>query len=105
MQKNLALSLLLTNNRVEGNKPMEIDKKRQHYEALFTRYPDVVDTETVREMLGGIGICTVLKLIRKGHLKHFHYLEQKFLIPKEWLIDYIMSDYYANFKHSLKAQI
>lgn len=84
---------------------MEINEKRQHYETLFASYPDVVDTEVVRKMLGGIGICTVWKLIRAGHLKHFHYLEQKFLIPKEWLIDYVLSDHYANFKHSLKAQI
>lgn len=84
---------------------MKIDEKRQYYETLFASYPDVVDTEVARQMLGGIGICTVLKLIHEGHLKHIHYLEQRYLIPKEWLIDYVMSDHYAIFKHSLKIQI
>lgn len=84
---------------------MKIDEKRQHYETLFASFPDVVDTVAVKQMLGGIGIGTVLKLIQEGHLKHFHYLEQRFLIPKEWLIDYILSDHYASFKQSLKAQI
>lgn len=84
---------------------MEKDSRRQYYERLFESYPDVVDTEIVRKMLGGVGMGTVWKLIRQGHLKHFHYLEQRFLIPKEWLIDYVLSDHYAEYKHFLKSQI
>ena len=84
---------------------MSRKKGRKHYEALFNSYPDVVDTETARIMLGGIGICTVWKLIRDGHLRHINYLEQSFLIPKDWLIDYIMGDHYATYKHTLKSQV
>ena len=84
---------------------MENENKRQYYYRLFEGYPDVVDTETVREMLGGIGIGTVWKLIRGNHLKHIHYLEQCFLVPKEWLIDYILSDHYTNYKQNLSVQV
>jgi len=80
-------------------------KNRQSYEELFNSQPDVLDTETVCQMLGGIGMTTVLKLIRGGHLKHIHYREQCFLIPKVWLIDYIMSDHYQSYKSKLKGQI
>ena len=84
---------------------MKLKKNRKHYETLFDSYPDVVDTETVKKMLGGIGICTVWKLIKNGHIRHIHYLEQSFLIPKDWLIDYIIGDHYAVYKHSLKSKI
>ena len=80
-------------------------KNRQYYERLFISQPDVLEPETVRQMLGGIGICTISKLIRAGHLKHIHYREQCYLIPKTWLIDYILSDHYQNFKKQLKGQI
>lgn len=80
-------------------------KNRKNYEALFQDYPDIIDTETARIMLGGIDVRTVLKLIKRGHLRHFHYHEQYYLIPKDWLIDYILSEHYATYKHSLKAQV
>ena len=35
-------------------------KNRQHYEKLFSDQPDVLDTETVRQLLGGIAIGTVI---------------------------------------------
>jgi len=84
---------------------MNEKKNWQYYETMFGAYPDVVDTETVRTMLGGIGICTVWKLIQSGHLRHIHYLEQCFLVPKDWLIEYVMSDHYSAYKHTLKSQI
>jgi hypothetical protein len=96
--------LLLTVKNKELDSVSEI-KTRQYYEMIFSEYPDVVDTETVRAMLGGIGICTVWKLIRGGHLRYIHYLEQCFLIPKDWLIDYVLSDHYSAYKHTLKSQI
>jgi len=84
---------------------MEKIKNRQYYEKLFAKYPDVLDTEEVRLMLGGIAIATVWKLIRRGHLKHFHYLEQCFLVPKDWLINYIISEHYAEYKKILSVQV
>ena len=84
---------------------MKKQKNRQYYEVLFGKYPDVVDTETVRAMLGGIGISTVLKLIKNGHIKHIDYLEQCYLIPKDWLIDYVLGEHYANYKSHLSVHI
>ena len=84
---------------------MEKSKNRQYYEVLFAKYPDVVDTETVRVMLGGIGICTVWKLIRRGHLRYIFYLEQCYLVPKDWLIDYILGEHYAQYKKMLSVRI
>lgn len=84
---------------------MNETKDRQYYEKLFTDYPDVVDTKTVRAMLGGVGENTVWQLIRAGHLQHIHYLEQTYLVPKDWLIDYITGEHYAQYKNKLKSQV
>lgn len=80
-------------------------KDRQYYEELFSDQPDVLDTETARQLLGGISISTVWKLIRRKQLRYIHYREQGFLIPKVWLIDYILSDHYQSYRNKLKSQI
>ena len=84
---------------------MKQGKDRQYYENLFCDQPDVLDTTTVRELLGGIGIKTMFKLTHEGHLKHFRNHGHYILVPKIWLIDYIMSDHYQGYKHKLKHQI
>ena len=84
---------------------MEAKRNRKYYEVRFAKYPDVLDTEQVRVMLGGIAIATVWKLIRRGHLRYIDYLEQCYLIPKDWLIDYILGEHYAKYKLILSVQI
>lgn len=78
---------------------------RQYYEQLFSKQPDVLDTETVRKLLGCISMETVWKLIRDEKLKHIYYHNRRFLIPKVWLIDYILSDHYQGYKEKPKRQI
>ena len=84
---------------------MEQKKDRNYYEKLFSNQPDVLDTEMVRQLLGGVSISTISKLIRGGQLKHIHYCERIYLIPKAWLIDYILSEHYQNYRYKLKSQI
>jgi len=78
---------------------------REYYIELFKHYPDVVNTKTFCEMLGGIGIKTAWNLINGKHVKSIYYLDQAFLIPKVWVIDYVTSDHYAEFKKKLKVKI
>ncbi len=79
-------------------------KSRSYYEALFSEYPDVVTLDVFREMLGGIGDSTARKLIRGNHVYHF-YIRDTYLIPKPCVIDYILSEHYAEYRKSLKAQV
>ena len=79
-------------------------RSRMHYEKLFAPYPDVVTVPEFCNMLGGIGDSTVRKLIRANKVKHF-YIRCTYLIPKESVIDYVMSEHYANYRRKLKAQI
>lgn len=84
---------------------MENKVERSYYEKLFKKYPDVVDTKTFCEMLGGIGITTVWKLIKGNHIKYINYLDQAYLIPKVWVIDYVLGEHYKEFKKKLKSQV
>lgn len=43
---------------------------KQCYLEMFKDYPDVVDVETMREMLGGIHKSFAYRLIRSNKIKH-----------------------------------
>jgi uncharacterized protein (UPF0218 family) len=79
-------------------------KDRNYYKELFKDYPDVVDLIQFRKMLGGIGDSTARKLVRAGIVKHF-YIRDTYMIPKEYVIDYVTSEHYAEYKYSLKVQV
>ena len=79
-------------------------KKREYYENLFASYPDVVTLQEFREMLGGIGDGTARKLMRATHVKHY-YIRHTYLIPKPYVIDYVLSAHYAEYKNELKVQV
>ncbi|MGE5495957.1 MAG: hypothetical protein ACM3S4_11725 [Burkholderiales bacterium] len=89
-------------NKYTGRDTMR--KSRKQYEQLFASYPDVVTLPEFRKMLGGISRSTAYKLMHENRVKHF-YIQTTFLIPKEWVIDYVMSDHYNEYKKLLKAQI
>ena len=79
-------------------------KSRMHYEQLFAPYPDVVTLSEFCNMLGGIGDSTARKIMRANKVKHF-YIRCTYLIPKESVIDYVMSYDYLEYSKKLKARI
>ena len=79
-------------------------KKREYYENLFASYPDVVTLQEFREMLGGIGDGTARKLMSGNNVKHY-YIRHTYLIPKPYVIDYVLSAHYAEYKNELKVQV
>ena len=42
--------------------------------------------------------------MRENRVKHY-YIRSTYLIPKAWVIDYVLSDHYAEYKDQLKAQV
>ena len=78
--------------------------KRESYEQRFREYPDVVTLPQFREMMGRIGDCTARKLMQGNHVRHY-YIRNTYLIPKAWVIDYILSSHYAEYKKELKVQV
>lgn len=81
-----------------------MEKGRKYYKELFKDYPDVVDLIQFRDMLGGIADSTARKLMRSNAVKHF-YIRDTYIIPKKCVIDYVLSEHYGEYKHSLKVQI
>jgi len=79
-------------------------RNKKYYQERFKGYPDVVTLKQFREMLGGIGDSTARKLMRTGKVKHF-YIRDTYMIPKEYVINYVLSEHYAEYKYELKVQI
>lgn len=79
-------------------------KNRKYYRKRFAKYPDVVTIPQFCEMLGGISNKTARKLLRENRVKHY-YIRTTFYIPKEWVIDYILSADYAKYRSKLRVQV
>ncbi len=79
-------------------------KTKTYYEQLFADYPDIVTLEQFREMLGGIGDGTARKLMRENRVQHY-YIRTTYMIPKPWVIEYVLSEHYAEYKNKLKARV
>lgn len=79
-------------------------KNKEYYQQLFQSYPDVVTIDQFMKMLGGIGDGTARKLLQDNHVKHF-LIRHTYFIPKEWIIEYVLSEHYSCFKKKLKTQI
>ena len=82
----------------------DLMKNRKYYLDRFANYPEVVTLPQFCEMLGGIGDSTARKLMRENHVKHY-YIRTTYLIPKKWVIDYILGTHYAKYRLKLKAQV
>ena len=80
-------------------------ENRDYYEKLFEAYPDVVSMETLMEMLGGVSISFARRILRQGIIKNFILAEKAYMIPKQNVIDYVVSPAYQEYKHKLKSQI
>ncbi len=83
---------------------MAIMKNRTYYQNLFKNYKDVVSSGQAAEMLGGIDMKSIRKLLKKNILKSF-VIDGIYYIPKVWLIDYVLSESYQKYKKILKHTI
>ena len=73
---------------------------------MFTDYPDVLELKDLLQMLGGVSESYVRPLLQKGIIKSFKMWNGKiFKVPKEYFIDFVVSDDYQQYKNKLKAQI
>lgn len=68
---------------------------KRYYEKKFAAYPDVVDLMTFRQMLGGIGDTFARKLVHENRVK-FVFIKPHYWIFKSSVINYVLSEDYAN---------
>lgn len=71
-----------------------MNKQRKYYEKKFSKYPDVVDLCTFREMLGGIGDSFARRLVHENKVAHT-FIKPHYWIFKKSVIDYVLSEDYA----------
>lgn len=68
---------------------------KRYYEKKFADYPDLVDLLTFRKMMGGIGDSFARRLIHENRVK-YTFVKPNYWISKKSIIDYILSNDYAN---------
>ena len=76
---------------------------RIEYETRLRDYPDLLTVKELPPILGGICDRTAFELIHKSKIKHFR-IGNKYLIPKAYLIDFMMSEDYSIFKKNVEAR-
>ena len=67
---------------------MENQEIKELYSLMFTNYPDVVEIEQLAEMLGGVCIKTVYRLLQSGKIRSLH-IGKRYKIPKVFIIQYL----------------
>ena len=81
---------LFANGYLQGGSEMK--DIRNKYRRQFKQYPDLVSVSMFREMLGGIGDS-----FREQKVKAI-FIKPHYWIPKESVIDYVLSEDYASRK-------
>lgn len=75
---------------------------RNKYKRQFKQYPDLVSVLMFREMLGGIGDSFARRLIHEKKVTAI-FVKPHYWIPKESVIDYVLSEDYA--RRKLKVRV
>lgn len=64
---------------------------KENYSIMFTNYPDIVNIEQMRKMLGGIGVNLAYKLLKQGKIKSMK-IGREYKIPKSCIIQYLLDE-------------
>ena len=82
-----------------------VNYDRKYYENLFRKYDDIVTVKILQEMLGGVSESYIRPLLQRKIINNFKIEGKGFLIPKEYIIDFVVSITYQKYKYKLKNQI
>ena len=64
---------------------------KEQYSVMFTNYPDIINIEQMRDMLGGISLTLAYRLIKKNQIKAMK-IGRQYKIPKANIISYIINN-------------
>lgn len=79
-------------------------QSRKYCGAYWSRYGDIVALNEYHKMLGGLGEVHARRLLQNKTVKRFK-IRGEYHIPKQCVIDYVLSTHYAKYRQILKAQI
>ena len=63
---------------------------KEQYSIMFTNYPDIINIEQMRNMLGGISLTLANRLIKENKIKAIK-IGRQYKIPKANIISYIIN--------------
>lgn len=63
---------------------------KEQYSKMFSNYPDIIDIEQMRDMLGGISRTLAYRLIKENEVKAMK-IGRQYKIPKANIISYIIN--------------
>ena len=66
-------------------------QEKELYKKIFANYPDVLTVEDATSLLGFKSQTTVIRRIHQHRIRCLK-VGRSFMIPKEYLIDYILND-------------
>lgn len=64
--------------------------ENEQYLNMFTNYPDIINIEQMRTMLGGISLTLAYRLIKENKIKAIK-IGRQYKIPKTNIISYIVN--------------
>ncbi len=64
---------------------------KENYSIMFTNYPDIVNIEQMRKMLGGIGVTLAYKLLKQRKIKSMK-IGREYKLPKSCIIQYLLDE-------------
>lgn len=64
---------------------------KENYSIMFTNYPDIVNIEQMKKMLGDIGVTLAYKLLKQGKIKSMK-IGREYKIPKFCIIQYLLDE-------------
>ena len=76
---------------------------RSFFVDALKEYPDVLITDQIAEFTG-YNQSSVIGWCNKQKLKHFH-ISRKYYVPKEYLLDYLVSDHFIRINRKSKEHI
>lgn len=76
--------------------------ERSEYEMKLSSYPDVATIQDLALMLGGISTRTAYSLLKRGKIKYLT-IGQRYFVPKECVIDFMMSGEYQTFQTKVES--
>ena len=70
---------------------------KELYEKMFASYPDVLTVEDATKLLGFKSQTAVIRRVHQMCIRHRHRIRslkvgRSFMIPKEYLIDFLLDD-------------
>ena len=64
---------------------------KEQYSIMFTNYPDIINIEQMRKMLGGISNTLAYRMLREKKIKSKK-VGREYKIPKVNVIKYMMTE-------------